>query len=283
MGIALAAFCRRRSSAATSFHRHARHEHVRDPVHLYAAGHRPSRRGDRELPRLDARCVRFLSRHLRADGDRQGVRASRQGDRAVADDHARLPAGRCVHLRAHGRPLRPQDSADDRPRVLFDRRGGDGTRALVRGVSRASRALRDRNGRRMGRRRVARDGEGAGSPARRALRIPAGGLRGRQPARRPVFLLRVPALGLASDVLHRRNPGAARALRALVRQGIRGLGADAASRLGRVRPRPGVAPAALSLPVRADDDDELRLAWHAGHVSDVPQARLEFHARSGSR
>ena len=37
-------------------------------------------------------------------------------------------------------------------------------------------------------------------------------------------------------------PGAPRALRALVRQGIRGLGADAASRLGRVRPRAGIAP-----------------------------------------
>ena len=44
-------------------------------------------------------------------------------------------------------------------------------------------------------------------------------------------LLRVPALGMAADVLHRRTAGAARDLRAHAREGVGGVGAHATSRL----------------------------------------------------
>ena len=53
----------------------------------HAHGRRPSRRRHRQLPRLDARRVRFFPRHLRADRDRQGIRQVRHRDGA----HDRAP------------------------------------------------------------------------------------------------------------------------------------------------------------------------------------------------
>ena len=65
-----------------------------------------------------------------------------------------------------------------------------------------------------------------------------------------VLLLRLPALGLAAAVLHRRAAGAARAVRAHAREGIGGVGAHAARGLGRARPRHRLALEAVSLPRR---------------------------------
>ena len=48
-----------------------------------------------------------------------------------------------------------------------------------------------------------------------------------------LLLLRVPALGMAADVLHRRPAGAARALRAIAGEGIGGLAAHEARTTGR--------------------------------------------------
>ena len=57
-----------------------------------------------------------------------------------------------------------------------------GLRAQPHDVPDPARAVRHRHGRRVGRRRVAGDGEGAAAVARRALGLAAGGLRGRLPA-----------------------------------------------------------------------------------------------------
>ena len=56
----------------------------------------------------------------------QGVRQARQADRAVDHADADVPAGRRVHLRADGRPVRPATAADDRPGLLLGRRSATG-------------------------------------------------------------------------------------------------------------------------------------------------------------
>src|SRR5690348_4505890 len=83
----------------------------------------------------------------------------------------------------------------------------------------------------MGRRCIAGDGESADAAAWRAVRIPAGRLRGGVPARGRLLLFCVPALGLAPHVLHWRTAGAARALRSRAREGIRSLAAHASREL----------------------------------------------------
>ena len=70
----------------------------------------------------------------------------------------------------------------------------------------------------------------------------AGRLCGRQSARGGGYFFVFPRLGLARDVLHRRHSGAARALRAHVRQGIRGVGAaHGVATSAQLRARGGVA------------------------------------------
>ena len=62
-------------------------------------------------------------------------------------------------------------------------------------------------------------------------------------------------------------------------QGVGSVGADAASRLGAAYARTIASHWKLFLYlVVLHDDDGLRVARHAGHVSDVPQARLALHA-----
>ena len=128
--------------------------------------------------------------------------------------------------------------ADDRPRVLLGGRSRDGLRPLVCGVPGVARAVRHRHGRRMGRRRVARHGEGAASIGaacspgccRRATRC--GNLLAAL-----CFFFVFPRWGWRPMFFIGGIAGAARAVRALVRQGIRGVGADAAHRLEALRPR----------------------------------------------
>src|SRR5215468_4143749 len=106
----------------------------------------------------------------------------------------------------------------------------------------------------MGRRRVARNGEDAEASARHLLGAAAGRLRLRQLARGGLLLLRVPALGMAADVLHRRPAGAPRALCAYERERIRGLGAQPSPKLARVFPWRRIALEALPVPRRPHVD-----------------------------
>src|SRR5579872_4030275 len=108
---------------------------------------RTASRGRRELPRLDARCVRLLSPHVHADGGCPGVRAARQVDRAVAHPDPDVPTRRGARLRRDGRAVGTQEAVDDQPAVLLDHRGIDGTGAELRDVLGAARALRHRHGR----------------------------------------------------------------------------------------------------------------------------------------
>ena len=98
-----------------------------------------------------------------------------------------------------------------------------------------------------------------------------------------VLLLPVPAMGLASAVLLGGLP----ALLALfVRFRVKESEVWQKSReakLERLGPRHPVALEAVPLPDAADDDDELRLARHAGHVPDVPGAPVALRARASDR
>src|SRR5258705_14004496 len=100
----------------------------------------------------------------------------------------------------------------------------------------------------------------------------AAGLRRRLSPRRLLFLLRVPPLGMASDVFHRRPPRAAGVVRSIPGEGVRGLGAHAAPGLGEPRPRHSISLETVPVHLAPDDDDELRLARDAGPLSHVPAA-----------
>ena len=151
-------------------------------------------------------------------------------------------------------------------------RGRVGARHFVHDVLLAARPLRNRHGRRVGRGRDARDGEGAGEAARRALGTAAGGLRDRKPSRVRGVFPHLPALGMAATLLPRRTAGAARDLRAHAREGVGGVAAHATPRLQVAGSRDRLAVAALSLPHTADGVHERRVARHAGSLSDVPPA-----------
>ena len=90
-----------------------------------------------------------------------------------------------------------------------------------------ARAVRNRDGRRMGRGRVARDGSGRAAMARILFRTSAGGLCGRLPARGGRVLLRLPAFRMARDVLSRRRARAADDLHPHQGAGVRGMAAHA--------------------------------------------------------
>src|SRR6185312_5185199 len=106
-----------------------------------------------------------------------------------------------------------------------------GVRAELYVLSGTARALRHRDGRRMGRGRVARYGESTAAFARSALRLFATGLRGGKSPGGALLLLPVRQVGLAPHVLHRRIARAARAFRAGEGEGIRSVGAVAHCRL----------------------------------------------------
>src|SRR2546426_11292941 len=129
----------------------------------------------------------------------------------------------------------------------------------------AAGAVRDRDGRRVGRRGVARDGEGAAPAARRRLGTATAGLRRRLSARRAVLLLRVPALGLAAAVLPGRPPCPARPVRARPGARIRGLAGHAARELEWAGTHHRRELEAVPLPDRAHGNDELGVPRHPGH------------------
>src|SRR6185436_12179970 len=84
----------------------------------------------------------------------------------------------------------------------------------------------------------------------------------------------VSALGLAAAVLHRWAAGAARAVRARARPGVRGVARDATRDVVASGARDRRPLEALPLYCRADGDDEHGQPRHAGHVSDLSRARL---------
>src|SRR2546427_12736656 len=92
--------------------------------------------------------------------------------------------------------------------------------------------------------------------------VVAAGLRRGIPARRLVLLLRVPALGMAAALLHRRAAGVARAVRARPRARIGSVARHAARELDRARPRDRGQSQALPLYHRPDGDDEPRFSRH---------------------
>ena len=149
-------------------------------------------------------------------------------------------------------------------------------------------AVRHRHGRRVGRRRVARARVGVAEMARPAVGPAAGGLRHRQhpgraglPAGLSVFPRALGRRWLARAVLHRRPPGAAVDLHPLEGEGAGSLaraphGLDDVSAVDFS----ALAPVSLSRPV--DDDAELHVARHAGHVSDAAE-KHRLHAAADRR
>ena len=202
-------------------------------------------------------------------------------DRALDRRDARLPPGGGLHLRADRRPLRPAPPAHDRPRLLLGRRGALGLRAELH-VFLVLRALFG----------IGMGGEWGVGASLAMEKVPPrwrGVLSGfLQEGYAVGYLLAavcyffvLPALGLAADVLHRRPAGAARALRPLRRSRSRRCGRARATAAGATSGAAiAVAVAALPLPRRAHDDDELRLARHAGHVPDLPAASTAASARA---
>src|SRR5205807_2621142 len=115
----------------------------------------------------------------------------------------------------------------------------------------------------------------AGSPRILFGAAPAG-VRRRLSPRRPVLRGGVSALGVASDVLHRRVARAPRSVRALPGAGIRRVAADARGVLEHAGAIDRPADAAVLVPGAVDDDDELRLPWHPGPLPHL-SARSEEH------
>src|SRR5205823_1239724 len=224
---------------------------------------RSTRRRPRRIPRQDARRVRLFPRRDDADGHRKRVREVGRRHRALPHAHAAVPARGRVRLRAAGRPLRAQVAADDRSGVLLGGRGAHGPGAELRHVPGAAGTVWDRHGRRVGRGRVAGDGEGPSALPRRGVRTAAAGLCAGIPAGGGLLPRGVPTLGMAPALLHRRPAGAVGA----VRTGARGRGGD--------HPHLGV---------RADADPALdRRVHHAvlrpGRVGGDPRAPERALAR----
>src|SRR5205823_13933419 len=142
---------------------------------------------------------------------------------------------RRVPLRAAIGSLRPQAPAAGGPAVLLAHCAAVRARAELHHLPGAARAVRARHGGGVGRGGVARHGEGLAPLSRRDLRAAAAWLRAGLSARGPVLLLRVPALGLAAAVLHRRPAGAAGAVRASTSAGVRGVATDPARHLAGAR------------------------------------------------
>ena len=113
-----------------------------------------------ELSRLGARRFRFLHPDFRHAGRRQGISSPHLAHRVYDHRDARAAPGRRAGLRLDRRPLRPPHPADDRRHLLLGRRSAERACSHLRMVPVHARALRNRDGRRMGRGRVARDGSG---------------------------------------------------------------------------------------------------------------------------
>ena len=158
---------------------------------------------------MGARRLRFLHPDLRDARGRARIPSPHLAHRVHHHRDARAASRRRAHLRLDRRPLRPPHPADDRRHLLFRRRSAERPRAELRMVPGDARAVRNRDGRRMGRGRVARDGSGRAAMARILFRTAAGGLCGRLSARGGGVLLRLPALRMARDVLSRRRARAA--------------------------------------------------------------------------
>src|ERR1051325_2792027 len=134
----------------------------------------PSRRSGR-LPRLDARRVRLLRRGLHVRPARRRVRRAEEGDHLDGHHHAVLPPRRRAPLRPPRGPLRPPRAADGERYLLLHHRVALRLLPDVHAVPHPARTVRHRDGRGVGRRRVARDGAGAEEVARRAVRHPQSG------------------------------------------------------------------------------------------------------------
>src|SRR5579885_3642731 len=110
---------------------------------------------------------------------------------------------------------------------------------------------------------------GGGAALARLLVGPSPGrLRGGIPARGRRLLLRVSALRMEGAVFRGRAARAPYHLYPLQGPGIGGMAAHASHRARR-GPHHTLEPRFARLPGPADDDDELRVARHAGPISDV--------------
>src|SRR5207249_4175745 len=129
----------------------------------------------------------------------------------------------------------------------------------------------------------ARHGEGATATARRHVGAAAAGLRSRLSVGGAVLPARLPPLGLAAAVLHRRPAGAARPVRARPRARVGRVARDPAREL--VTPGTGdrVELEALPLSDGPDGADEHGLARHAGYVSHLSPAGLGLGTHGARR
>src|SRR5438128_4601239 len=121
------------------------------------------------------------------------------------------------------RSIWPSHPFDDRYRFLFGRRIADCLRAEFRDVSTLARPFRDRDGRRMGPRRVARNGIVANARAWFVLRNFATRLRLWVSPGRSGLLDRLPNFRVARVVCRGRIAGAARYLYSRACTGVAGL------------------------------------------------------------
>ena len=171
---------------------------------------------------MDAGRIRFFHHGLRAARGRGHLRRADRQRCLRHHPHSRLPGHRRVVVRAAGRPLRPPADADGQRPVLFAAGVLLRPRPDADRVPGPARAVWRGDGRRVGRRRVADDGERAGEVARRGVRPAAGGISQRLHAG-VAALSRAAVAGLARDVHGRRDPGAAGAVYPPHRAGKPGL------------------------------------------------------------
>ena len=199
-------------------------------------------------------------------------RRKRSDHRVAVRDAGHAP-GRRAHLRPDHRPLRPAHSPDGQRGLLFRGRAGLRVLAELHVFPGDARALRHRDGRRVGHRRVAGDGIGAAALARNSLRHPAERLFDRLPAGGDCGAFCAADVGLAADVLAGRHAGAAGVLHQRARAGIGSV--EAASRAvdGRGPRDRRHAVEELSLSRAADDVHDVSLARHAGPLSRFPGHR----------
>src|SRR2546425_9374413 len=133
----------------------------------------------------------------------------------------------------------------------------------------------------MGCRRVAGDGKGSATMARRALWSAARRICRRLPVGRRLLFLRLSALGMAADVLYRRIAGITGHLRAPSCERIGSLEENTSRDLEPARSRDCFPLEIIHLSGAPDDDDELCLARNPGHVSDPAQTRLGVQSAKG--
>ncbi|MGF6549631.1 hypothetical protein QFZ96_004702 [Paraburkholderia youngii] len=178
------------------------------------------KRHDRRLSRLDARRIRFLSDGVRIERYRAGIQyghsVGRGRDHADPDD---APARR-IDFRLARRQIRPPSDADGQHRVLLVARTAVRSVAQPDDAARAARAVRYRDGRRMGCRRRADHGNRAAEIARHRLGSAASRLSKRLSARVDRVRRVLSIHRLARHVLRRRAAGAAGAVHSRARAGV---------------------------------------------------------------